>query len=84
MVEVLFPMMTGDPQDQGVLTLWLVPDGDAVRPYQVLAEVSIDKFDAEINAPAAGVLTWHVQEGDEVAQGAVIATIARAAGVVLA
>ncbi|WP_104089324.1 biotin/lipoyl-containing protein [Arthrobacter sp. GMC3] len=75
MVEVLFPMMTGDPEDHGVLTLWLVPDGDTVHPYQVLAEVAIDKFDAEINAPSAGTLKWRVQEGDEVSQGAVIATI---------
>ncbi len=74
-MEVLFPMMTGDPQDCGVLIQWLAPNGTSVAAYQVIAEVTIEKFDAEINAPAAGTLTWQVQEGEEVAQGAAIATI---------
>lgn len=74
-MEVLFPMMTGDPQDCGVLTEWRVPNGASVTAYQVIAEVTIEKFDAEINAPAAGTLVWRVQEGDEVAQGAAIAVI---------
>ncbi|POH60206.1 biotin/lipoyl-containing protein [Arthrobacter glacialis] len=74
-MEVLFPMMTGDPQDCGVLIDWRAPNGSTVTAYQVIAEVTIEKFDAEINAPAAGTLRWQVQEGDEVAQGAVIATI---------
>ncbi|MHA7271014.1 biotin/lipoyl-containing protein [Arthrobacter sp. HLT1-20] len=74
-MEVQFPMMTGDPQDCGVLIQWRAPDGSTVVAYQVIAEVTIEKFDAEINAPSAGTLCWRVQEGDEVAQGAIIATI---------
>lgn len=74
-MEVLFPMMTGDPQDCGVLIQWRAPHGGTVVAYQVIAEVTIEKFDAEINAPSAGTLSWRVQEGDEVVQGAVIATI---------
>ncbi|MHA7306928.1 biotin/lipoyl-containing protein [Arthrobacter sp. TMN-49] len=75
MVEVLFPMMTGDPQDRGVLIGWRAPNGSTVTAYQVIAEVTIEKFDAEINAPSAGTLSWQVLEGEEVAQGATIATI---------
>ncbi len=74
-MEVLFPMMSGDLAEPGVLLEWRAGDGSAVTAYQVIAEVTVSKFDAEINTPVAGKLTWVVAEGDEVAQGAVIATI---------
>ncbi|MCU6480920.1 pyruvate/2-oxoglutarate dehydrogenase complex dihydrolipoamide acyltransferase (E2) component [Arthrobacter silviterrae] len=75
MNEVLFPMMTGDASEPGVLATWYVADGDAVAEKHLLAEVAIDKVDAEIYAPVAGTVRLRVQEGDEVAQGAVIAVI---------
>lgn len=75
MREILFPVMTGDASEPGVLTTWHVVDGDAVSEKQLIAEVSIDKVDAEIYAPCAGTLRLRVAEGDEVAQGAVIAAI---------
>lgn len=75
MSEVLFPIMTGDPSEPGVLLQWRAPNGSAVVAYQIIAEVTIDKFDAEVNTPVSGTLNWAVQEGDEVAQGAVIAVI---------
>lgn len=75
MVEVPFPHMTGNPEDFGVLIEWRAPNGSSVSAYQVIAEVTIEKFDAEINAPQAGTLRWQVQAGEEVVQGATIATI---------
>ena len=75
MTEILFPLMTGDVSEPGVLLEWRAPDGSEVAAYQVIAEVTIDKFDAEVNTPVAGILGWAVQEGDEVAQGAVIAVV---------
>ena len=74
-MEILFPMMSGDPAEPGVLLEWCAADGSAVTAYQVIAEVTVNKFDAEINAPVSGTLTWVVAEGDEAAQGALIATI---------
>ncbi|MGO4382775.1 biotin/lipoyl-containing protein [Specibacter sp. RAF43] len=75
MREVLFPMMTGDASEPGVVATWYVVDGEKVEARHLLAEVSINKVDAEIYAPVAGVVRLAVDEGDEVAQGAVIATI---------
>ena len=74
-MEVLFPIMSGDTSEPGVLLEWRTADGSEVAAYQVIAEVTVDKFDAEINSPAAGTLRWLVAEGDEVAQGSVIALI---------
>ncbi len=68
-------MMTGDASEPGVVSTWYVADGDPVKDRHLLAEVSIDKVDAEIYAPLAGTVRLRVQEGDEVAQGAVIAVI---------
>lgn len=74
-MEIFFPMMSGDPAEPGVLLQWRLADGSEVAAYQVIAEVTADKFDAEINSPMAGTLKWLVAEGDEVPQGAVIATV---------
>lgn len=74
-MEILFPMMSEDPAEPGVLMEWRAPNGSAVEAYQVIAEVTVNKFDAEINAPVAGTLEWLVAEGDEVAQGAPIAVV---------
>ena len=75
MSDVLFPMMTGDASEPGVLVTWYVADGEVVAEKHLIAEVAIDKVDAEIYAPVAGTVTLRVEEGDEVAQGAVIASI---------
>lgn len=75
MSDVLFPMMTGDASEPGVLATWYVADGEVVAEKHLIAEVTINKVDAEIYAPVAGTVTLRVEEGEEVAQGAVIASI---------
>ncbi|WP_125613198.1 biotin/lipoyl-containing protein [Specibacter cremeus] len=75
MTEVRFPMMTGDASAPGVLATWYVRDGETVADGQLLAEVAIDKVDAEVLAPGPGIVRLSVLEGAEVAQGAVIAHI---------
>ncbi|MEV8143587.1 lipoyl domain-containing protein [Specibacter sp. NPDC078709] len=75
MTEILFPKMTGDASEPGVVSTWYVEDGEQVAEKHLLAEVSIDKVDAEIYAPVPGTVRLRVAEGDEVAQGAVIAAI---------
>ena len=74
-MEILFPIMSGDPAEPGVLLEWRAQDGSEVAAYQVIAEVTVDKFDAEINTPVSGTLRWLVAEGDEVDQGSVIAIV---------
>lgn len=46
----------GDRVGEGVVTSWLKQEGDEVRAGQPLLEVSTDKVDTEIPAPADGVL----------------------------
>ena len=42
---------------------------------QDLIEVVLDKVNVALSAPAAGVVRWHVQEGDLLQPGDVLATI---------
>ncbi len=74
-MDILFPHMSGDPSEPGILVEWRAPNGGTVAAYQIIAEVTVEKFDAEINTPIAGTLRWAVAEGDEVAQGGLIAVV---------
>lgn len=76
MTEVRFPQMSKeDPGAVGILATWFARDGETVIEGQLLAEVQMDKIDAEVPAPVAGTVSCLVEEGAEVAQGALIATI---------
>src|SRR5256885_2338493 len=62
-VDVLMPQM-GESIAEGTLSKWLKKVGDAVKRDEPLFEISTDKVDAEVRAPAAGVLAEiKVQEG---------------------
>ena len=76
-MDIVFPQMSGDPAELGVLMEWRAANGSEVAAYQVIAEVTVNKFDAEINTPVSGTLTWVAVEGEEVRQGDVIATVAQ-------
>ena len=58
-----------------MVSTWFVESGEAVKVDQLVAEVAMDKVDTEVLAPAAGTITVVAAEGEEVAQGAVIARI---------
>ncbi|MFN8136138.1 MAG: lipoyl domain-containing protein [Propionicimonas sp.] len=76
MTDVLFPALSADnPSACGVLATWFVADGEQVAEGQLVAEVQMDKVDAEVLAPEAGTIHPGVAEGAEVTQGSVIATI---------
>jgi 2-oxoglutarate dehydrogenase E2 component (dihydrolipoamide succinyltransferase) len=66
----------GESIVEGTLTKWLKKAGDTVERDEPLFEISTDKVDTEIPAPAAGVLTEVlVQEGQTVQVNAVVARI---------
>ena len=66
----------GETVIEGTITRWLKQEGETVEADEPLVEVSTDKVDSEIPAPASGVLSKIVaQEGDTVAVGSVIAEI---------
>src|SRR6266516_2373918 len=74
-VDVLMPQM-GESIAEGTLSKWLKKVGDPVKRDEPLFEISTDKVDAEIPAPAAGVLAEiKVQEGQTVAVQTLVAVI---------
>ena len=74
-MDVSMPQL-GETVTEGTITRWLKGVGDTVRADEPLFEVSTDKVDSEVPAPAAGVLTEiRVPEGDTVAVGTVLAVI---------
>src|SRR5262245_12289296 len=78
---VLMPQM-GESIAEGTIVRWIKKVGDAVDRDEPLFEISTDKVDAEIPAPAAGVLTEiKVKEGETVAVNSVVATIGAASDV---
>ena len=73
--EVLMPLM-GEGITEATLVKWLKQPGEQVRQEEPLLEVSTDKVDTEIPAPASGVLTEvFLRDGDTVAVNKVIAVI---------
>ncbi len=71
-IDVVMPQM-GESIAEGTLSKWLKKAGDMVKRDEPLFEISTDKVDAEIPAPAAGVLAEIlVQEGQTVAVQTVV------------
>jgi 2-oxoglutarate dehydrogenase E2 component (dihydrolipoamide succinyltransferase) len=69
----------GESIAEGTIVRWIKKVGDSVGIDEPLFEISTDKVDAEIPAPAAGVLTEiKVKEGETVAVDSVVATIGQA------
>jgi 2-oxoglutarate dehydrogenase E2 component (dihydrolipoamide succinyltransferase) len=66
----------GESITEGTLAQWLKKPGEAVAADEPIASLETDKVSVEVPSPVTGVLTEQlVQEGDEVAVGAVIARI---------
>src|SRR5258705_3339044 len=79
-VDVLMPQM-GESIAEGTLSKWLKKVGDPVKRDEPLFEISTDKVDAEIPAPAAGVLAEiKVQEGQTVPVQTVVGVMETEAG----
>ncbi|HET9121796.1 MAG TPA: multifunctional oxoglutarate decarboxylase/oxoglutarate dehydrogenase thiamine pyrophosphate-binding subunit/dihydrolipoyllysine-residue succinyltransferase subunit [Solirubrobacterales bacterium] len=55
-VQLLMPEM-GESVTEGTVLEWHVSEGDSVDEGQTMVEVSTDKVDAEVPAPAAGTVT---------------------------
>jgi len=74
-VDVLMPQM-GESIAEGTLSKWLKKLGDEVKRDEPLFEISTDKVDAEIPAPAAGKLVEiKVQEGQTVPVQTLVAVL---------
>jgi 2-oxoglutarate decarboxylase len=72
-LQIAMPEM-GESVTEGIVLEWHVAEGDFVSEGDTVVEVSTDKVDAEVPAPADGVITkLLVQVDDEVPVGAPLA-----------
>jgi 2-oxoglutarate dehydrogenase E1 component len=79
-IDVVMPQM-GESVTEGTILTWHKGEGDPVEADETIVEISTDKVDAEVPAPAAGtVAKIHVQEGDTVTVGQVLAEISTNGG----
>jgi 2-oxoglutarate decarboxylase len=79
-IQVTLPQM-GESVTEGTVLEWHKQEGDAVEIDETIVEISTDKVDAEVPAPAAGtVVKIHFAEGDTVGVGEVLAEIATGNG----
>src|ERR671932_630297 len=74
-IDVVMPQM-GVSVSEGTITKWLKQQGEQVEADEPLLEISTDKVDTEVPAPASGTLTQIlVQEGETVDVGTKIGQI---------
>src|ERR1700736_4663747 len=78
--EIVMPQM-GESIVEGTITKWLKKPGDKIQLDDPLFEISTDKVDAEIPAPASGVLQEiKVSEGNTVQVNTVVGVIGDGSG----
>ena len=64
----------GESVSEGTILEWAKQPGDHLAEDETIVEISTDKVDAEVPAPAAGTLTETLAEaGDTVTVGQIIA-----------
>jgi len=77
-VDVVMPQM-GESITEGTISKWLKKVGDKIERDEPILEISTDKVDAEVPAPAAGILLdIKHQEGETVEVGTAVAVIGEA------
>ncbi|HDZ86267.1 MAG TPA: hypothetical protein ENH57_01080, partial [Actinobacteria bacterium] len=75
MSEIKMPRL-GETVTEGVIVKWLKKEGDKVVKEEPLVEISTDKVETDIPAPADGVLTKiEAEDGKKVIVGDVIAQL---------
>ncbi len=73
--SVLMPPIGEDEDEEGIVTAWLVDDGDRVDAHQLIATIQVEKVAADVEAPVAGVVRGLVELNEPVAQGAPICEV---------
>src|SRR4051795_4764031 len=74
-VEIQMPQM-GESVTEGTVLEWHKQEGEYVSEGETVVEVSTDKIDAEVPAPASGVLTRILKAPDETIEvGGVLAEL---------
>src|SRR5215211_3413325 len=74
-VEIQMPQI-GESVTEGMVLEWHKQEGEYVSEGETVVEVSTDKIDAEVPAPASGVITKIVKGPDETIEvGGVLAEL---------
>src|SRR5215212_2542099 len=63
-IEIQMPQM-GESVTEGTVLEWRKSEGEFVEEGETVVEVSTDKVDAEVPAPASGVITKILRQQDE-------------------
>src|SRR2546430_8810663 len=63
-LQITMPQM-GESVSEGTVLTWLKQEGDWVEKDETIVEVSTDKVDAEVPAPASGKLVKILAQEDE-------------------
>src|SRR5204863_241250 len=78
-VEIQMPQM-GESVTEGTVLEWHKREGEFVQEGETVVEVSTDKVDAEVPAPASGTITKILARADETVQvGQALAELSRSA-----
>jgi 2-oxoglutarate dehydrogenase E2 component (dihydrolipoamide succinyltransferase) len=72
--DVKVPSM-GESITSGILSAWLVNDGDFVEKNQPIYELETDKITSEATAEVSGIIQFKVEQDAEVDIGSTVATI---------
>mgnify|MGYP006126435099 CR=1 FL=1 len=79
-MNVLMPQL-GETVAEGTLSIWHKNVGERVEANELLFEISTDKVEMEVPAPAGGVIKEIlVKEGETVEVGAILAILDDATG----
>ncbi len=73
-IELKIPNL-GESISSVTFSKWLKPNGSIVAMDEPLCEIETEKANQELSADSAGKLTWAVKEGEDLAVGALFATI---------
>jgi len=75
MTDITVPEDLWDTDDEGVIFAWVYADGALVEQGKLIAELTVEKAQLELNAPASGRLHILVPAETVVRKGTVIGRI---------
>jgi pyruvate/2-oxoglutarate dehydrogenase complex dihydrolipoamide acyltransferase (E2) component len=75
MVDIVIPNDLWDTEDEGVLASWTCADGTVVQQGALIAEITVEKAQVELAAPASGRLKVLVAPETNIRKGQVVGTI---------
>jgi len=73
-MKIMMPQI-GMTMQEGTISRWLVSDGETIEKGQPMVEITTEKLENEVEAPASGILIHVAAEDDIIPCGEAIAEI---------